>query len=223
MDGKVLLWLSVVSVLFLAAAPCMAGGTPRVSFSASPGTSGPVITSVAVSLYPENSLESMAIGDIVAANLLQAGIKVVSTETIVRTRQRLLRQVEAQLDEEQRAKALADANETGKADKGKQPDPPKKQDLPFLDSLAIAREAGAECMVKVNVLVQTIQQNIYDAEGRRVTEVRTENRVSLITASIVGTNGGLRKAGSATFVEPVIVSSAAEEFGKALVRELKAK
>jgi len=165
----------------------------------------------------------MAIGDIVAANLLQAGIKVVSSETIVRTRQRLVRQVEAQLAEEQEAKAIADTNETGKPSTKKQPEPPKKQDIPFLDNLAIAEEAGAECMVKVNTLVQTIQQNIYDAEGRRVTEVRTENRVSLITVSIVSTSGSVLKVGSASFAEPVSVASAAEDFGKALVRELKPK
>jgi hypothetical protein len=225
MDGKIRLWLSAASALLFTTAACVAASSsaPKVSFSLAPGTRGPAITSVVVSLYPENSLECMAIGDIVAANLLQAGLKVVSNETIVRTRQRLLRQVEAQLDEEQKAKALADANETDKPNTSKQPEPLKKQDLPFLDSLAIAKEAGADCLVRVNVLVQTIQQNIYDAEGRRVTEVRTENRVSLITASIVGTNGGVLKAGSVSFADPAIVGIAADGFGKALVGELKPK
>jgi hypothetical protein len=223
MDGKSQLWLSVASVLFFTTAPCVATGAPapKVLFSPAPGTSGTAVTSVVTSLYPENSLECMAIGDIVAANLLQAGIKVVSNETVIRTRQRLLRQVEAQLEEERKAKGVADANGIGKPNTSKQPEPVKKQDLPFLDSLAIAKEAGADCLVRVNVVVQTIQQNIYDAEGRRVTEVRTQNRVSLITASIVGTNGGVLKAGSVSFADPATVAIAADGFGKALVGELK--
>lgn len=226
MYRKILLLSSAVFILFLmdASFPANTSSKAETSFSLAADSAGIIPTCVAVFLYPDNSLESMAIGDIVTANLLKAGMKVVSSETIIRTSQRLARQAEeARLAEEQKTKSIADSDETSKSITQKKSEAAKKQDIPFLDNLAIAKEAGADCIIKINILFQTIQQNIYDTEGRRVTEVRTESKVSLITVCVVSNSGNILKVGSASYPEPVSVAYAADDFGKELVRGLKQK
>jgi hypothetical protein len=210
-----ILIISIASKTF-----ALEGVQGKAVFSSAQGKK--VITSVALSLSPEGSLETAVIGDVVTVGLLDAGIKVVSSENLIRVRDRLFQEAE-KLNEE-----------TGKSDSGQQKDSaekPAKEDQtkqtkkpqPPLDGLAVAKEAGADCIVKITMLAQTIQRNIYDSENKRVIEVRTENRVSLITVNVVDINGNIIKVGSLVYGEPVSVATAATELGKVLVQQLVSK
>jgi hypothetical protein len=178
-------------------------------FASSPGSQAQQIKvkSVALSINPDDSLEASAVSNILTAHLFRAGIKVISTEQVLRTQDALIRKATPEKKSEDENKDSEYAGE----------------EPPFIDGLMVVKEIGGECLIKVTVLGQAVQKNIYDADNRRVLEVRSESRISLITASIVNVDGTIVKVGSIDYEEPVSVAKAAADMGSALVQQLRSK
>ncbi len=187
----------------------------RAMFVSAPGENTGAVKSVVLSLSPENSMETVAVRDIVTAHLFGAGIRVISEEALDRTGELLRRKVQA--SEEQNKEKVEKGAKEGKNKLG------KKFDTPLIDVLSVIKEAGGCCLIKITIIGQTSQQNVYDKENRRVVEVRTENRVSLVTANVVDVERNVTKVGSISYVEPVSVAVAAAELGRALVGQLTSK
>ena len=212
-------------VVLVAAGRAGGAGGPqgRATVVSAPGASPKRVTVVALSLTPEGSLEAAAAGEILAASLLEAGVKVLSSDLLVRTRETMLRKAEEQAEDADKAEGGRDKGSGRRPAGATTTRPSRKADTPLIDGLAVAKEAGADCVVKVTILVQAVQQNIYDRDNRRVMEVRTETRVSLLTTSILSTNGDLIKVGALVYAEAVPVAVAAVELGRAIAQQIAPK
>ena len=207
--------LAVSTALVLSLGLSAAEGQGKPAFVSAPAGAQ---KTVVLSFAPDNLLEAAAMGEIVASHLMAVNTKVISNEALSRVRETMLRKA---------ADSAEDAEKEQPA-KGKEGDekvakPAKKRDVPLIDGLAVAKEAGADCLVKIMVSAQAVQQNIYDKENRRVTEVRTETRVALVTVSVLDTEGRILKVGSLSYPEPATVAGAAAEVGQALAEQLAKK
>lgn len=221
--------ITVVTVtgMLLIGAFCdaVAADPERAALVSAPGEATGVMARVALAMLPENSTETTAARDILTAHLFGAGIKVLSEEAILRTRDAVLRKAEAAAEQQDEPVARpVQKKPDGEKGAPDSSDKPKKPEAAAIDGLSIVREAGADGLVKVTFIGQAVQQNVYDKENKRVIEVRTESRISLVTISVVSTtNGSIVKAGSLAYPEPVSIATAAAEVGKTLASRLAAK
>jgi hypothetical protein len=69
-------------------------------------------------------------------------------------------------------------------------------------------------MIRVNLALQSVQENQYRANGTRVSWVRANIRISLITATVVDLTGSTGTAGSISYTEPVSVETAASDLAQ---------
>lgn len=225
MNHKMTTLKTMTGLLLMGALCHAAAGEPeKTPLVSAPGEASGPMACVALAISPENSPETVAARDILTAHLFGAGIKVLSDEAIMRARDAVLRKAEAAAEQQDEPSSRpvqkkADGENAATDSSAKL----KKPESAAIDGLAVVREAGADCLIKVTFIGQAVQQNVYDKENKRVIEVRTESRISLVTVSIVSTNGNILKAGSLAYPEPVSVATAAAELGKTLASQLAVK
>jgi len=155
------------------------------------------VQKVLVIASPELGLVSEFFEDVLAAELMASKISVVSREK--RDREQLLKLTE--LDQ-------ADAKEK-----------PKKE---VVDLLKVGELTQADALVVVMLIADTIQQNVFDTDGARVTAVQPEISVRACSVSVTEVSSGrLLLAGFVGYDAGTSLVKAAQDVSKGLVQQLR--
>jgi len=167
----------------------------KVAFASPPGTAMGSVRDVILWVWPENSLSSMAAGDIVTASLAQEGITSVPYAI---------------------AAVRAAAVRPGGSG-AKEPSDAERRD----DVQISPRSVDADCLVKITLVPESVQERSSVEGQENRSEVLASQRFPLVTVSISNLEGKLLKVGSISYSEPVPVATAGFDLGEVLVQQLK--
>lgn len=183
----------------------------KVVFDSPAGATMKPAKSVVLWVRPDDSLESLAAGDIVTAALTRQGIKVTSYQQALATRYAAAASAAAA-----KAASKAPAKTTrsnlsggngGEGGSGAaMPDPLQNLDADYL--------------VKVTLVPQSVQERLQGQNRRLDSEVRIGSRLSLITVSVFDRAATLVNVGSITYGEPVPLANGAFDAGEAVAQQM---
>jgi hypothetical protein len=185
------------------------GTAKEVNFTALSEAAVVPLRSAVLSVRPDDSLEVQAFGDILTCRLLKGNINVVTLDQLARLRGLAQSRTVVTESTETRVPGSSAARTEVRS--------------PRLDMFELARVAGADCLIRVNVALQSSQQHVYGGDQTHVSEVRVLTRISLITATVVDLTGRIGTAGSISYSEPVSVETAAADLAEALVLRSQAQ
>jgi len=172
------------------------------------GSSAKAVKDVLLVVQPNDMLHSQVIQDALAAELMSAGVTIVSRE----------RHLSVELEQFAASEREDEKEPQGAA---KAPKPDKKSGT---GPLEIAKASGATFIVTMTILGDTIQRNVYEPQTARIAEVRTEQVIRSVSCAVVRvSNGELVACGYCDYAggeKTITVTRVANEWGKALARQL---
>ena len=196
--------LPVVSEVLGQTAGARQGGSPGL-VKAPNADSLTAISRLLIVVQPAGTLHSQIVEDVLAAEMMSAGLTVISREKSVDTELQLLEKVEkeAESEGEDEQESKADTNEDNKTQVG---------------PLGTAKATGADAIVSVTLLTDVVQRNIYDKQLGRVTEVKSEQVVLAVSCTVVRvSDGALLAAGCTDYSDKAMtIIPAARSLGASL-------
>ena len=167
-------------------------------------------------VQPAGTLHSQVVEDALAAEMMAAGLTLVSREKSQSAELKLLEKAAAQ----EESAAQEKPEDKAAADEQSKEEDQEKEDVSLL---GIAKAAGADVIVSVTVLTDVVQRNVFDERAGRVTQVRSEQVVLAVSCTVVRVSDGellaagcTDYAGTATTIVP-----AARHLGAALLKLLR--